>query len=223
MESFLTTISVLFFTFLVLAAAVEAIVEALRGVFEFIPTDKNPLRPRISLDDALKLSDEFAAGNTMLKAKVASVQKVVDQIGASAGDAKSLLTKALREQDPEEAAAQVTSAVADLKQTLDGKDRFKVLVLRTLSAIVGFVLVWWLKINLLDIMMAQTAPNPPEWLTRINGFFRNEWLSIIIGGLAASAGSSYWHDKLDQVRNLKSISGQVSALSQRNAPTGNAQ
>lgn len=220
MEAFLTTIGILFFTFLVLAAAVEAIVEALRGVFEFIPSDNNPLRPRISLDDALKLSDEFAPGNDALKAKVAVIQKVVEQVGSSAAETRNLLDSALKQPTQEDAAAAVSSAVTDLKKKLDGKERFKVLILRALSAVVGCLLVWWTKTNILDILMSQ--PTPPEWLVQINTVIRGNWLSIILGGLAAAAGSSYWHDKLDQVRKLKAVSSQVSALSQRSgaAPAG---
>jgi hypothetical protein len=211
MESFLTTIGILFFTFLVLAAAVEAIVEALRGVFEFIPTDKNPLKPRISLDDALKLSDEFAVGNNTLEVKVAGIKKVAQQIEGLSSSTASMLDAALKSKPkPEDAAAAVNAITSDLKKTLDAKDRYKILILRILSATIGCLLVWWLKVNVFDILVDQ--PNAPTFLVQNKELLQSDFLSILLGGLAAAAGSSYWHDQLDRVRKLKEVTKQVNAV-----------
>jgi hypothetical protein len=210
MDSFLTTIGLLFFTFLVLAAAVEAILESLRGALEFIP-GANPLRPRISLDDALKLSEEFAAGNNTLEVKVAGIKKVAQQIEGIGSSTAALLDGALKSKaNPEEAAAEVNAITSDLKKVLDAKDRYKILILRILSAIIGCLLVWWLKVNIFDILVDQ--PNAPAFLVQNKELLRNDLLSILLGGLAAAAGSSYWHDQLDRVRKLKEMTKQVNAV-----------
>jgi len=209
MDAFLTTVGLLFFTFLVLAAAVEAILESLRGALEFIP-GANPLRPRISLDDALKLSDEFASGNDVLNVKVAGIKKVAEQIEGLSSNTAALLDGAMRKATPEERAAEVNAVTSDLKKTLDAKDRYKILILRILSAIIGCLLVWWLKVNIFDILVDQ--PNAPVFLVQNRDFLESDFLSILLGGLAAAAGSSYWHDQLDRVRKLKEMTKQVNAV-----------
>ena len=211
MDEFLTMIGVLFFTFLVLAAAVEAIVEVLRGIVEFIPAD-HPLKPRISLDDAIKTGAEFADTNTMLAAKVASISKLVEQVkglGPKVRDLENALAK-----QGNEAPAAVSAVVADIKRTLDGKDRLKIMILRGLAAVIGCLVVWFAKANLFNGLPVE-SPALKALLAPVQGGDWSDIASILLGGLAAAAGSSYWHDQLDRVRKVKEIGQQLTAVVQQ--------
>jgi hypothetical protein len=55
------------------------------------------------------------------------------------------------------------------------------------------------------------APESKEWLATL-AKLNQPWINILVGGLAAAAGSSYWHDKLDRIRSLKTAASNLKAL-----------
>lgn len=67
MDSLLGALGLLFFMFLVLAAAVEVILEMFRGTLERFGITW--AAGKVSLDDALKLAAEFAPNDADVKAK----------------------------------------------------------------------------------------------------------------------------------------------------------
>ncbi|MCI0397964.1 MAG: hypothetical protein L0332_09595 [Chloroflexi bacterium] len=107
----------------------------------------------------------------------------------------------------------------ELEQRHQDEAASRVRWLRTLSVIVGIVLAYMLQIdsaNLLDPLLPDGAAN---FLTAIlvpQGTYslllfnvtlaNNITAGIILTGLAASAGSSFWHDQLTRLQAVKSVS-----------------
>lgn len=65
--------------------------------------------------------------------------------------------------------------------------------------------MWAAHFYILDIL-AQTISNLHISYLPPKGMLDNPFLNIIVGGVGAAAGSSYWHDQLDRVRDLKTLS-----------------
>lgn len=202
--------AVLITVLLVLAAAIESVLETLRGFTgKLIPS----LKGAMSLDEALKQAREFSDANGELEARLIaikaaaerinySIQTSVTSINAIAGQAAAApgapgasVTHILND-----AANEVSSAIGDY-------ERHRILILRVLSAAIGIGLAFLSGIDLLDFVGA--APGLGSLQVEEGPF---QWVGEVITGVAASGGSSFWHDKLDRVRSVKNINQQLAAL-----------
>lgn len=196
MESLLTLLGMLFFMFLVLAAAVEVILEFIRGLLELKWTWP---KQKVSLEEALRLASEFAPKDNDVNAKIRGVISAAEQLTTTKNRVSTL--EALEKQaDDDEKTRQLNKSAAFVKSELEKSERRRVFILRSMAAIVGLFLCFALDFHVFQ-MLAQ-APEAQAFLKDLPGL-RNVWFNAIVGGLAAAAGSSYWHDQLDKVRNLK--------------------
>ncbi|MEA3396194.1 MAG: hypothetical protein U9R05_01890, partial [Chloroflexota bacterium] len=114
--------------------------------------------------------------------------------------------------------------------------------LRLVTVIVGFVLAFWLRVDSLELLKPLFGGNLPKALfmdgniLTLEQIFENllnvqwkvaewtglgkllfSWIAIatpgmLISGLAASGGSSFWHDQLDRLRAAKQTTEQVSTV-----------
>lgn len=212
-NSLLATLGLLFFIFLVLAAAVEGIVELLRGALE--SCGFTVLKGKYSVDEALKLANEFATGDVALKAKLEALNDVAQQIKTRLANEITSL-QALKEDfsrtvnmNSGEAAARLNAVAGSIKRALDSNERQRIFILRALSALLGYALVSLSDFQLFALLAQSSAP--PGWLSKL-GSLDHVHLDRILAGLGAAAGSSYWHDQLDRIRNLKSAEQQFSIL-----------
>ncbi|HED2783230.1 TPA: hypothetical protein R4Z40_002586 [Klebsiella variicola subsp. variicola] len=79
MEQSLTVLGMLFFMFLVLAAAVEAILEIFRGLLESIGITF--LKGKYSVEDAIKLSRDISdSSNALLNSKIEVLKATAQQL-----------------------------------------------------------------------------------------------------------------------------------------------
>lgn len=83
------------------------------------------------------------------------------------------------------------------KYALDEKHRITLLCVT--SAVIGIGIAVMLRIDTFDILGVLFPPDVQAILTQPNA----QLGGMIITGLAASAGSSFWHDMLGRVRKLK--------------------
>jgi hypothetical protein len=102
--------------------------------------------------------------------------------------------------------SRVTQAQKDLalkfaalrrKYVLD--ERHRITLLRITSALIGIAIAIMIQIDTFDILGVLFPPDVQKLLTQPNAQIGG----MVITGLAASAGSSFWHDMLGRVRNLK--------------------
>ena len=205
MENLLTTLGTLFFMFMVLAAATEVILEMLRGILE--KAGVTWVKSRITLEEALKYSGEFAKDNTTLSTKLEGIQAAANQLGKSTKEVSASLDTirksltALAPTSSADALAAEMARIADqVKTELSDQERTKVWILRSLAAIIGCVLVQQSEFYVFRILAE--SPEAAHYLGTLKRL-QEDSINIIVGGFAAAAGSSYWHDQLDRIRNLK--------------------
>lgn len=220
MDEILAALGALFVIFLVLSAAVELVLEAFRGILEAFGF--KILKGKVSLEDALKLTGEFANGNTALQAKAEAIKTVANQLGSSAKvvtaeDLEKIKTRldAIKgnlkgtELDDAAAAAEMSGMAATVKSAVDDVEGRRVLILRFLSVLIGCVITAMSGIQILDVIRSSMGGSSA---TTGLGLLNSPTVNIIIGGLAASVGSSFWHDQLDRVRKAKDVSRQLTAV-----------
>jgi hypothetical protein len=212
MESLLETLGLLFFMFLVLAAAVEVILEIFRGVLEKFGVTWS--KGKVSLEDALKLAREFAPDSKDLHAKLESVRAAAKQV---AGKAKAQIESLDAIRDELAAAGARTDVIAgklnavagEVNAELQKSERARIFALRFIAALVGCALAWWSDFHVFQILA--NDPKASQWIGELQGL-QSPALNVLVGGMAAAAGSSYWHDKLDKVRSLKAAVAEAKKL-----------
>jgi hypothetical protein len=187
------------------------ILEVFRGLLERIGVTW--AKSKISLDEALKLASEFAPVETDLHTKLQAVKSAALQLKEQAGDKiqslDNLKSNLAGAGVSGEIAAEINEIASAVKEDLKTNDRKRMFILRTIAAIIGCFLAWQSEFYVFKIL-AQ-SPNAKEWLSPLEGL-QAEWVNILVGGLAAAAGSSYWHDQLDKVRNLKGATQEMKKL-----------
>lgn len=214
MEALLATLGTLFALFLVLAAAIETILEMFRGSLERL--NVTWLKGKTSLDDALKLAAEVAPTTEFLTTKLAAVEtaaaqvkKVLDSKSTEINLLKESLSKAVGIQAIDAASASLSKLAASVKEALEGDERRRIWVLKALSVVLGILFCWKADFHVFQIMAAT-----PDAAALAKGFagLQDDWLNRIVGGIAGAAGSNYWHDQLDRVRAVKSSFASVRKL-----------
>lgn len=204
MENALAALSVVVFAFLLLATGIEIVVDIVRNIL--IALNLNliaPLKARISLDEALKLGQEFTHGNEKLRAKAAVMKKFSkDAKGVEATVTtrlESLERRIAEFKEQEIVPADVYDTLAaeyqNIQAALKVTEKQRILILRSMSLVVGLLLAGFLNFNAFEMIREIQGISIPYALLGLPG--------ALITGAAASAGSSYWHDKLSKVRAVK--------------------
>lgn len=216
MENWLAGFAAVFALFLVMAAAVEMLLEVFRGVLERFGI--TGLKGGVALDDALKISADFVPPDSAAAVKIAALagvarqsQKVsatriadLERLKNQLVDAGGTLTGDLIEE--------VSQSVSAVRGELDTSERKRLFLLRLISVGVGIALARWTQFDALHLG-AKSLENVGnlqflEWFSGGPG-----WNGYIITGIAAASGSSYWHDQLDKVRSLKGAFAQATGRS----------
>jgi hypothetical protein len=206
MEDLLIVLGTLFFMPMVLATAVEAILEVFRGTLERYGVTW--AKSKITLEEALDLASEFATDKSALATKLEAVKTTALQFRTTAKDHLAKLTRirgeleVLQGSEPSGAlVAQLNEVANQIKADLQSSERLKIFIMRFVAAAVGCLLVWSSDFYVFQILMVD---DEGKRLASLLAGLQGKWINILVGGLAAAAGSSYWHDQMDRVRNLKS-------------------
>lgn len=206
MDGLLSVLGVLFALLLILAAAVEAVLETFRGVLERIGITW--LKGKTSLEDSLKLAAEMSPDNQLMATKLVAVETAVAQVKKVATkrqtdfeELRSSITAATDKSTIDKVSAKLNVIAAEAKEALDIDERKRVFILKVLSATIGIVFAWQTDFHVFQILAA--SPEAAPLRDSLIGL-QNDWLNRVVGGIAAAAGSNYWHDQLDKVRAVKS-------------------
>lgn len=198
MEALLTTLGTLLVMFMILATAVEAILEAFRGLLERLGVSW--AKSRVSLEDALLLASEFSDPQSALQTKLQAVKATAEQFADTSKDRldkleaiRTDLKNLTKPADSDALAARLTEVANQVKAEFDANDRVKVYILRFAAAVLGCILVLSSEFYVFEIL---------TFGIKKGGF--GTAINVLVGGIAAAAGSSYWHDQIDRLRSLKS-------------------
>jgi hypothetical protein len=168
--------------------------DILTDIKEWLPKDSDEAGKALAIQ---KLASDFTTSNESLKKNVGDLQKIADDVVNSLGaEAKAKVTEAQKE---------IALKFASLRRQYSIDEKRRVTILRVIAALVGMLIAWELKIDTFDILGELFPPAVREVLTKPD----LQLGGSLITGLAASAGSSFWHDMLARARNLKDTVQQV--------------
>lgn len=187
-------------------------------------------KSKVSLDQAIQMARDFDPDMNPMESKFQALEATVGQIGTLSTKYEkeliSLRDQVLTSTSPVEAEDNPVSKPQALfgsgpenkdpgkydnwskltiavKNDIDQYNRERIFFARLLAGIIGCFLVWQLDFSIFDFITdAMNSEGSGTKLTE----FQSKFLNIIVGGFAASVGSSYWHDQLKKVRNLKNAS-----------------
>ena len=206
---------------LVMAVSVETILEP----FSFFRGLQKPVNP----DDVLKSVQEWLPEGSGEAAKVVAIQTYAEKTRTNLAEldktAKNLSADAVETLKQMGLEAQVNTAqkeiaikLATLRERYAVNQRQRITMLRTISAAIGIVLAFVLRINTFEILRplfsADIAASLSTPLGQAGG--------MVLTGLAASAGSSFWHDMLGRARNIKDTIKQVESIASPGKEEGKA-
>jgi hypothetical protein len=194
---------------LVLSVSVETLLEPF--------TWFRGLRRQASPDDVLQSVQEWLPEGSEEAKKVVAIQTFASQtktdmqvVDKNVRELRDSAVKALTEMGLE---AQVDTVqkdialkLATLRQRHSSNEKSRITTLRVVSAVIGIAIAWLLQINTFEILSTLFSEDVIVSLKTPIGQIGG----VVATGLAASAGSSFWHDMLGRVRNLKNIAQEVS-------------
>jgi len=196
---------------LVLSVSVETLLEP----FSFI----KGLQKKANPDDVLKDVEEWLPEGSEEAAKVVAIQAYAEKTKIDMAEldsnAKEVTGKAIQTLKDLGLDAQVNAVQKEiavkfsaLREKYTASQKQRITILRTLSAVVGIVIAFSLQINTFQILGDLFSPEMQSALSTPIGQFGGMFLT----GLAASAGSSFWHDMIGRARNIKDTIKQVENL-----------
>ena len=193
---------------LVLSVSVETILEP----FSFL----KGLQKQANPDDVVKAVQEWLPEGSGEAAKVVAIQSYaekaridmaeLDRMAKSqAANAEETLKQLGLEEQLDTAKKEIAIKLAALRDRYAASQRQRITILRTLSAVIGIIIAFALQLNTFDILGSFFSAD-------VMASLNSQWGQIggiVLTGLAASAGSSFWHDMLGRVRNIKDTVKQV--------------
>lgn len=202
----LGTLGAYFAVMLVLAVAVETIVDpftAWLGV----------LQKKVSPEEMTKdLKEWLPDEDSQQKASVAAIARFMYQYDATknkylkdAGEVKAIAKETasafgVQLTDVEsQLTAEVTARLFQIRDQYKIDERKRIAIMRMISALVAVAVAWILQIDSFELLGDLFVKNGVAIfntpVAHVGG--------ILLSGLAASAGSSFWHDQLGKVRAVK--------------------
>jgi len=214
LSAVLGVIGAYFAILLVLSVSVETLLEP----FSFF----KGLRKTASPDDVLKSvkewlpegSDDAAkalAIQTFTEQANVDVQKLDETVNQLRMSADQVLTKLDENEKLSAMHTELALRLATLREHYAGSQKQRITWLRTLSAIVGIIIAFFLQIDTFEILGSLFSADTLSTLGSPMGHIGG----MILTGLAASAGSSFWHDMIGRVRNIKDTVKQAEQLVER--------
>lgn len=193
---------------LVLSVSVETILEP----FTFF----KGLQKQVNPDDVVKEVQEWLPEGSGEAAKVVAIETFaaksrikmneLDNLAEiQAKNVEETLKKLGLSEQVDIEKKKIAIKLAALREKYAASQKQRITLLRTLSAAIGIVIAFILQINTFDILGSFFSADVMYSLNSRAGQIGG----IIITGLAASAGSSFWHDMIGRVRNIKDTVKQV--------------
>ena len=198
-----------FAVLLVLAVAIETIIEPISMI--------KGLRKKVSPDDFMKDVREWIPPNSPAGTQAVAItafmkeyDATVADIDARVNEIKSIAAETAQAfgitEELNAGQEKLAIYMAEIRKKYNLDERKRINILRVISAVVGILLALWLRIDSFTLL-SDLLPK---------GFVVVPWLGMLVTGLAASAGSSFWHDMLGRVRAVKEASQQVTEIAGKN-------
>jgi hypothetical protein len=196
---------------LVLSVSVESLLEP----FSLFKGLRRPVNP----DDVLNSVEEWLPEGSGEAAKVVAIQTYASKAGVdlaqldkTAKDVTAGVVETLKQLGLEGqvnvAQKEIAIKLATLRERYTATQKQRITIMRTLSALIGILIAFALDINTFQILGSLFSEDLLKSLATPLG----QYGGVVITGLAASAGSSFWHDMIGRARNIKDTIKSVEGL-----------
>jgi hypothetical protein len=186
----------------VLAVSVETLLEP----FTSLPW----LRKKLDPDEILKDIKEWLPTGSDAEAKVTAIQSLTtdakmteEELLRGVQDLKQVADEAIQVLGPDskitKAQKELALKFAALRRKYALEEKQRITLLRVIAGLIGVIIAIMLRLDTFDVLGVLFPPDVQQILTQPNA----QLGGMLITGLAASAGSSFWHDMLGRARNLK--------------------
>ncbi len=189
----IAVIGVYFALMAVLAVSVEAVVGWLKLPFPELqgkpsPDDVlNEVKGWLTPEEQASLPDRIKALNKSLKA----IEDIELPSSATVAD--------------------VVAAIGSATKALEQQDRVRQAIIRVMAIVLGIGFAALFQTDTLQILAPLSATAQATWQATLGPTYSHV-VGLALSGLAASAGSSFWHDQSARLRQLKNVSQAVGEL-----------
>ncbi len=180
----------------VLAVTVEAVISWMK-----IP-GWSPLKGKPSPEEVLNevkvwvSEDEWNEG----KARIEAVNKALKSVGAT-----------IQQLEENASISEITKAIGEASALFFRNEQQRRGWIRLTAILLGIIFAYLFQIDTLEIL-SPISGNAQEILAQAINSTWAHWVGVILSGMAASAGSSFWHDQSAKLRNVKEMQGMVNEL-----------
>lgn len=196
---------------LVLSVSVETLLEPF--------TWFRGLRRQASPDQVLESVQEWLPEGSEEAKKVIAIQTFASQtktdmqeidksVKALRDDAVKALTDMGLQEQVNSVQKDIALKLATLRQKHASTEKSRITTLRVVSALIGIAIAFMMQINTFQLLGVLFPDDVIASLNTPIGHIGG----ILATGLAASAGSSFWHDMLGRVRNLKNLTEETQKM-----------
>ena len=193
---------------LVLSVSVETLLEPFtwfRGLRKQASPDEVLASVQEWLPDGSEEAKKVVAIQTFASQTKTNMQEIDKSVKALREDAVKALTEMGLEEQVNSVQKDIALKLATLRQKHASVEKSRITTLRVVSALIGVLIAFAMQINTFELLGVLFPDDVIASLNTRVGHIGG----MIATGLAASAGSSFWHDMLGRVRNLKNLSEQA--------------
>ena len=204
MPEWLNSAAMIIAAFFLISLSVETLLESFRGVLSMVGI--NLLKAERTMEQGLAAAAEFVPMESKEYARFAAFVKFVEQNSARVGktfdqaeailaDFSAAITTDQKNAVIDKFNAMLASEAEPIKAAMEKSEEKRVFVLRIISAGLGIAVARYANFD----------------VTQLGNESMSEasFIGCALAGLAAAGGSSFWHDQLDRVRNLKQVGQQL--------------
>jgi hypothetical protein len=127
------------------------------------------------------------------KARVEALNKSLEAIGN---------IELLNDATAKDIAVQIADKVREATEKHSEKERRRLGWIRLLALVFGVILAFAFQIDTLALLAPLSTTASDFWLRTVGPYWAHV-LGIVLSGVAASAGSGFWHDQSARLRSLK--------------------
>ena len=193
---------------LVLSVSVETLLEPFtwfRGLRKQASPDEVLASVQEWLPDGSEEAKKVVAIQTFASQTKTNMQEIDKSVKALREDAVKALTEMGLEEQVNSVQKDIALKLATLRQKHASVGKSRITTRRVVSALIGVLIAFAMQINTFELLGVLFPDDVIASLNTRVGHIGG----MIATGLAASAGSSFWHDMLGRVRNLKNLSEQA--------------